>query len=214
MITVAAYCTPNFEALAAVTVPSVRRYCDRHGYGHRIWNEESQSVDDRPFGFRKTECALETLRAMAYGDDLLFVIDLDLLVTNHTIRLESFIDNEHDIFATHDQNGLNSGAYLIRHTLGTEKFLEDVISRWGQPGVFGEQDAMRDALRIEAFGNLLKVLPQSAFNSYLYGEYGAVRTHQEGQWKRGDFALHLPGMSNERRIDLFTSPEIQGAIVE
>lgn len=217
MITLCAYFTPSFHALSEVTVPNIRKYCDRHGYNLVFWSDVDKPEDDpRPFGFRKTERVLELLRASRAGD-ILCVIDLDILITNQTVRLESFLDYEHDLFFTHDVNGLNSGVYLVRATLGTQKFMEDAIARHGQPGVFGEQDAMRDSLRIEAFESLTKIVPQSAFNSYMYQLYKEVNLLDdipEGNWEVGHFILHLPGMNNERRIEIFTSQEIQEAIVE
>lgn len=214
MITLCAYFTPSFHALSEVTVPNIRRYCDRHGYKLVFWSDVDHTEDDpRPFGFRKTERVLELLRASATGD-ILCVIDLDLLFTNHTRRLEEFMDNEHDLFFTHDVNGLNSGVYMVRATLGTHKFMEDAIGRAGLPGVFGEQDAMRDSLKIEAFANLTKIVPHPAFNSYLYEEYGKEMSHEEGQWQPGDFLLHMPGCSNERRIELFKLLQCQGIVVE
>jgi len=214
MITLCAYFTPSFHALSEVTVPNIRRYCDRHGYRLLFWSDvDRPDGDDRPLGFRKTERVLELLRASAAGD-ILCVIDLDLLITNQTIRLESFLDDEHDLFFTHDVNGLNSGVYLVRATMGTRKFLEDAMARVGQPGVFGEQDAMRDSLLVDGFRNLTKIVPHPAFNSYLYEEYGPAKTPAEGQWEQGQFLLHLPGRSNERRIELFKLLQAQGVIVE
>ncbi len=214
MITVCAYFTPSFHALSEVTVPNIRRYCDRQGYGLVFWSDVDKPENDpRPFGFRKTERVLELLRASPRGD-ILCVIDLDILFTNMTRRLEEFLDNENDLFFTHDVNGLNAGVYMIRATLGTQKFLEDAIGRWGQPGVFGEQDAIRDALKVNGFAGLAKIVPHPSFNSFLYEEYGQAMAHEEGQWEPGDCVLHLPGRSNARRIEIFTSPEIQGAIVQ
>lgn len=213
MITIFAYITPNFYQLGEVTLPNIRKYRERHGYGFYLHDVQA-SNGDRPFGFAKMEAVLRLLKSLRYGEDAVFVMDLDILIMNHTIRLESFMDPEHDLFVTHDVNGFNAGAYLIRATLGMQKFLEDAIDRWGNPGVFGEQDAMRDSLRIGAFANLLKVLPQSSFNSYLNKEYPETLGREEGNFEKGDFILHLPGMGQEKRIKIFTSPEIQNAIVE
>lgn len=214
MITVFTYYTPNFRGLADVTLPNIQRYCSRHGYQFTTHLDRGADEDPRPFGFRKTEEVLRLLRGMQYGRDLIMVLDIDLLITNQTVRIESFLEDESDLFVTHDVNGLNSGAYIIRSTIGMEKFLEDAIGRWGNPGVYGEQDAMLDSLRLESFASLRKIVPHPAFNSFLYEEYGMTMRHEDGQWKKGDFLLHLPGMSNEKRIQLLTSPEIQGAIVE
>lgn len=213
MITVFAYYTPNFQELANVTLPNIRRYCQRHGYSLNVHYDADAMGTDIPIGFHKTREVLNKMRTMKHGD-VLFVIDIDLIITNQTILLESFLDEEHDLFFTHDVNGLNSGAYLIRNTFGTQKFLEDVLERRGQPGVFGEQDGMRDSLLVSSFGSLCKIVPHPAFNSFDYLEYGLYISHEKGQWREGDFILHLPGVSNERRIEILTGPVLLASIVE
>lgn len=213
MIVIFVYLTPNFQELADVTMPPLRKYCEQHGYRLVIHMDEKHQDDPRPFGFRKTEAALTELQRLPYGTGILCVMDADILITNHSIKLESFLDLEHDMWATHDVNGFNSGIYLIRATRGTAKLLEDAISRSSNIGVHGEQDALRDTLRLIGFRDLLKIVPHPSFNSYLYTEYGLTMEHHQGQWEKGDFCLHLPGRENSRRIEIFTSPEIQEEIV-
>lgn len=203
MITVFAYYTPNFQALAAVTLPNILRYCLRHGYGVHIHFDQAHAEDPRPFGFRKTEAALACLQRMGHGD-ILCVLDIDLLITNQTIRLESFVTPEHDLFFTHDINGLNAGVYLARAAYGTTKFFETVLGLVGKPGVHGEQDAIRDALLISAFGQLCKIVQHPSFNSFMYAEYGKTMEHHQGEFHLGDFILHLPGIGMDRRIEILS----------
>ena len=52
-------------------------------------------------------------------------------------------------------------------------------------------------------------------NSYLYTEYPDTNGADEpGHWQPGDFLLHLPGRSLERRVEIFNSPEIQSKIIK
>src|SRR5882672_640524 len=112
MITIFTYITPSFYPLGEVTLPNIRKYRERHGYGFHLQDVESRGDDTRPFGFDKMEAVLRLLKTLRYGHDAVFVVDLDLLIMNHTIRLESLMDDEHDLFATHDINGFNAGVYL------------------------------------------------------------------------------------------------------
>lgn len=202
--------TPSFQALADVTLPNIRRYCDRHGYDLMAHCGGEFGASEMLIGLRKTGMACSLLPLF----DALFVIDIDVLITNHTIRLESFLDDEHIFFVAHDDNhGLNAGAYIIRNAGNGKAFLRHVLAEPLEPGEC-EQDAMRKVLAQPLFTGFCKVLPHPSINSYLYSEYRQIKSHEEGQWQPGDFVLHLPGMTNERRIEIFTSEQVQGAIIE
>ena len=67
---------------------------------------------------------------------------------------------------------------------------------------------------------MIEILPHPSINSYLYEEYGdnygkivgvqkSKPTHIEGQWEPGDFALHLPGIPNSIRIEIFETIKTQ-----
>lgn len=201
-----AYYTPDFQPLADVTLPALRDYCVSHGYDLAVHLTHGKGIE---FWRRRAKLALALLRET----DVLFFIDLDAMITNHTIRLESFLDAGHDLFAAFDTNGLNAGVFLIRNTPEMERMMTYIIGHIGEPGVLGEQDAMRDALQSFRWGRRFKQLLHPSINSYLYEQYGAKKLHVEGQWEPGDFILHLPGIPNPRRIEILTSPEIQNAIV-
>src|SRR4051812_34585584 len=102
--------TKEFDEVAAITVPAWQRYCARHGYDLTV---HRGGFDDRTrqLGFQKTDLALHLL----HGTDALLVVDCDVLVTNHTVKLETLMNGDHSMFATHDVNGFNAGVYLIRN---------------------------------------------------------------------------------------------------
>lgn len=199
--------TKEFDGVAEITIPAWRRYCDRHGYELTVhrggYHERSRKI-----GFQKTTLALQLLQ----GTDALLVVDCDVLVTNHTVKLESLLDKEHSMFATHDANGFNAGVYLIKNVGQSRVFLFNASIMGEISSVLGEQDAMRDLFKTGRYEGFCKVLPQSALNSYLYEEYGSRRRHEEGQWHPGDFLLHAPGRSNERRLQIFRL--VEGEIIE
>ncbi len=204
MIGVFVYHDAAFQSVADVTMPSLRQYCQRHGYTLTI---HCGGFGDRGryYGFQKTELAQLLLR----GVDALWVLDADTLITNFTIAVHTLIDSHHDVFAAHDVNGFNAGSYLIRNTDNAHFFLNAVGMASGRPGMDGEQPAMKELLD-EGLAKF-RQLPQNSINSYIYSEYG-IDT-DKGDWRKGDLLLHLPGRTNARRIELFTSPEIVDNIV-
>lgn len=200
MISVICAYTKEFDALADVTMPILRAYCQKQDYDLTI-HRGGFGNRDRQFGYQKTELVATILSR----SDALFVVDADTLITNLHTKLESFLADDRGLFITKDENGINAGSYLIRNTALSQVFLRSVLGLEGAPSMLGEQDAMRWIFETGSFGHLVHFLPHPSINSYLYGEYGKIKTHEEGQWQSGDFLLHLPGMTNEHRIDIFKS---------
>lgn len=186
--------------MADVTIPVLRSYCQKHDYD-LIVHRGGFGNRDRQFGFQKTELVATLLPRT----DVMFIVDVDTLITNPDTKLEEFLVNDRGLFIAKDVNGLNAGSYLVRNTSLSQVFLRSVLGLEGVPKMLGEQDAMRWIFDSGSFSNLVHYLPHPSINSYLYQEYGIVKTHEEGQWERGDFLLHLPGISNERRIEIFKS---------
>lgn len=200
MITALVAYTESFDALADVTVPVLRKYCHRQGYD-LIVHRGGFGDQSRQFGFQKTELVASLLP----GTGSLFVVDVDTMITNHDVRLESFMECDADVFFTRDCNGINAGSYLIRNSQFSRAFLNAAFSQSGKPEYPGEQDVMRELIELPQVKPGITILPHPSINSYLYHEYGQSKTHEEGQWQPGDFLLHLPGMTNKRRIEIFRS---------
>jgi hypothetical protein len=203
VITVFAFHSFGFDALAEVTIPPLRRYCVRHGYD-LVLHRGGYGNRDRSPTIQKTEMILNLLPSV----EMIFSVDVDALITNHTIKLESFLDEEHDFFSTHDVNGLNTGVYFIRNTPKGRAFLASTMASAGRADFPTEQDAIRMLLSLFYMGRFFKQLPHPSINSYHYAEYGMTKTHEEGEHQPGDFILHLPGCTNERRIEVFNSTHI------
>lgn len=193
----------DWQPLADVTLPNIRQYAARHGYSLTV-HCGTFGDPSRLIGFQKTDLA----RALLPNFSSLWVIDLDLIVTNQAIRFESFMDNEHDFFICTDSNyGLNAGSYIVRNTPAAQAFLSSVIHYPVKEGEC-EQNAIQEILKHDWFNDLSYFLPHPSINSYEYRAYGETKTREEGQWRKSDFVLHLPGMSTEQRLKIIKETEV------
>ena len=198
----------NYRPLAETVMPNSIEYCAKHGYGLFNYKLEDSEVYS---GFQKIEKLLNLL--LFGGVDLVWCIDIDVLITNHNIHIEKFIDTKHDFYITKDVNGINAGSFIIKNSDWSRWFLKKILSLQGMFPC--EQNAIEHILhKISGAESYCMMLPHPSINSYLYDEYGpnwgminggkeSKPSHEDGDWRKGDFALHLPGIPLERRIDIF-----------
>ena len=183
----------NYNELADVTVPVLKKYCERHGYDlcvHKI---------EMPYHYKK-HYVIEKLN----NYDLVFYIDIDAMVTNHKIKIESFLNEEKDFYITKDLNELNGGVFMLTLSEWGKVFNSEVLSNI--PYFENEQNYYNSVYENHSWKDKISVLPQSAFNSYPYQYYGErfgkisgdkpvlKPSHEQGDWKIGDFVIHVPGL--------------------
>ncbi len=200
----------NYQPLADVVLPRLQAYCDRHGYtllAHR------GQLGPGAIGFQK----LRYLYGQLFGGDrfdLALVTDLDICITNETRRIEDFAAPypDHDYLVTKDVNGINNGSFIIRRTDWTCRLLEWMLTH--HQSFTNEQDVLKQNEAALVAGRL-KILPHPSINSLfydLYPQYGDPVTIQ-GNWKPGDYLLHLPGIQLEQRLSLLTSSRVLDSII-
>lgn len=190
------YYTPDWQDLADLVLPRVKEYCAAHRYFIAIVCNEK---DEKEIGFRK----MQTLKTALPLFDAIWVLDLDTLITNTSIRFTSFVDTNHDIFITQDIHGINAGSWIARNTKHTMQFIDDVLNDFDAPE---EQTVMKRHIhRIR-----VKILPHPSINSYKYelyrDEIGERRMDvADGEWNEDCLLLHLPGIGLQKRIEIFKS---------
>ncbi len=191
------YYTPSWQPLADIVLPRVKWYCDRWAFKTIVIQSTYRKNEDWALG--KMEY-LHTALTFARYYDIIWVLDLDTLITNPSIPFTDFTDDEHDIFITKDINGINAGSWIIRNTEASRKFVATIVDNFDEPH---EQILMNKYLHMVD----VKYLPHPSINSYDYNQYNgfglAVPAHDQGQWKQGDLLLHLPGLTLEQRIEIF-----------
>lgn len=195
--------TLSYTDLAVITVYNMKVYCAKNGYD--LYSEMSGNEE---FHFVKTKKARELLNKY----DLVMSIEADCLLTNHKIRVESFIDDEHDVYLVKDINGSNSGVVIWKSTEFSKLLLELIESK---KGVYGDEQNLFENFESDK----IKYLPHPSINSFPYDlyapSYGKIGyeedtfvmkpTHEEGDWEIGDFCFHLPGMTLHRRISVMNT---------
>ncbi len=214
-IGVFSYYDESYKCVADVTTPVLEKYCERHGYGLHVSdgkNERSlfwRLVPDLLGGFDRYDWCVH--------------LNTDTLITNHAVKIESLLDR-HMVIAMCLNSAyewtLNDGFLAAKNSLEGEWLLNQVWQRFGSPNsLAGNKDgtvtcplnaieALHRTHQIAA--DMIHVVPQNRCNSFHWPEYGLSK-ETPGQWQQGDFLLHLPGMKNARRVEVFTEflPKIE-----
>lgn len=191
---------PEYADLAAITYPSLERYCKKHGYG----------LAYDPNRTDKDACKVALFQEIyATGemtpDDVFCWVDTDAIVMNSDRRIESIV-YEHMPRSVHyligcDVNGINSGVFLARFSPEASLFMAvytacAVISGWA------DQEAIIQKSVQSPHKQIYREIPGKVFNCNLYdmkgwnlGEFG----NYVNRYEVGDFVLHLAGIEEPTR---------------
>lgn len=198
----------KFEPLAQITFYQNKlQYCQKHGYQalHKTSNFKYDHL-----GFEKINFVCEVLEQ---NPDIEWVhwSGTDTLVTNFNIKLEDIIDESYHVIICGDCFSLNSDSFFVRNTrvgIGFMKWILSVHDTY-MKHYWYEQQAMIDFyFQAPLAKDIIKLIPQRVMNSYLYYLYPTQPqvdiTGNDGNWQHGDFMLHLPATSLEKRIEMMT----------
>lgn len=193
------YNTP-FQGVADVTVPVLEEYCERHGYQLAV-------RVDPPIHRSVVWDRVKLIQDCMDGADWVAYFDTDVLITNLHIRLEEFMSGESIVMTearTEDgREVINDGVCFFENLPYVRRTLDQIWDTPDSPTIFCAQDVIQKMSDDWDLKGILSIERQKSFNSFLYAEYGMPETTL-GNWTPGDFALHLPGRTNERRVELFT----------
>lgn len=189
-----------YSGIADITIPVMKEYCGKHGYEfHEI------KVEDEKWHFRKHKFFEEMMNKG--GIDAFFYLDVDAMITNHNIKVENFLDDQHELFITKDVTEINGGSLILQpnvHGINLNSMIlkcRDVYEN--------EQNAINFLYNChDVFRRYTKILPHPSINSYDYSQYKelpGVRKEQEGHWHKGNFILHIPAMAFEKRAEILTN---------
>lgn len=191
----------RYKEIADISLPNSVEYCDRHSYElYAIKLEENEG-----FHYKKHEAFKREFNS---GWELIFYKDIDSVITNMTIPIESFIDHNHDLFVTKDFGGINGGSLIIKNTTGGRWVNNLILSQ--REKYNNEQEVMDAFIDDPEFSQYVKILPHPSINSYLYEAYPEFSnvTTEQGQWCEGQFLLHTPALELSKRAEILKSAKI------
>jgi hypothetical protein len=162
----------------------------------------------------------------------IFWADRDSMILDQCRSLEEFLpppkksgsknkreapedENNVNLLATEDWNGLNNGVFLLRvGDWAIDLFTAILAFRYYRPYVdlpFTEQSAMGIVMKEPQFKKKVRIVPQHWFNAYPKGKAQDFRDRktEDGLEKyharRGDFLLHFAGISHrDKAIEEWT----------
>ena len=138
----------------------------------------------------------------------------DSLVMNHSVALETLVDEDYDVVLTHDCEGLNSGSVLWKNTPWTHAFLADIFALHNdlsvpQIDIWWDQAAIRHLLDINSNNaEHVKVVPARSMNAWPEGEV----TCPGQMFQPGDFVVHFPSGLKQQILPFMIAHNMSTAV--
>ena len=189
----------TYEPLAEKTLYENRlSYCLKHGYPYIfvrhpfLFSNTAHAVKE--IGFSKIELALYFLRFY----DVVWITDCDAMVMNKSVGIEDVLEKyPSDVLVGSDFNGPNCGNMIFKNAPRVVEYLKFMLRN--REGYFHEQDFIWRNPRDFVFAT-----PQNVMNSYDYSLYPGQELNPGG-YKPGDFFIHWPAQSLEKRLELYST---------
>ena len=179
-----------YKEVATTTNPSLIDYCDIYGLDHKIYTDNFDT--GRPAARSKIKFILENF----CNYDYIMWIDCDAKITNFSFNVLDFLDENGEIFISKDNNGINSGVFIVKCSEYMANFLNHTYNQVQYiNNCWWEQAAINELFRINynEIYSKVKYLPQNIFNSYI------------DNWSGESFILHCPAMQLNKRIETLSS---------
>jgi len=189
-----------FAPVSEITHPILAEYASRHGYDLFRTNQD--------VGWQRS-IVWDRYRILSdFCDryDVLVHIDSDVLITNLNIRIEDLLPDKEqivlaDCMCEDGKRRLNDGIAIFKTSPYMKWLLGECYAAPESSPILCGQDVLQARHNSGKLEGKLKVERQKAMNSFLYAEYG-MSPLTVGNWSKGDFVLHLPGISNHRRVEI------------
>lgn len=204
----------NYKALADLSIPNKMAYAGKYNYDFIYFDDVIDKSRPPQWGMVK---AVEKL-LLTNKYDWVWWIDLDSLIMNFDIKLESIIDENYDIVFTANQYSyLSNGSAFYKNCDLTKQFLKDSYDL-DKPylknidvNVFDHaQQSMRLLLlNEESYRNRTKMIHERVCNSFCTTTNQSVLTYypnwniDENIYQPGDFLIQFCGRDAVSRVEDF-----------
>lgn len=187
--------SPSYQPIADITLPILKSYCEKHGYGLNVivcpdWN----------YNYVKHEWLKDKMKEDV---DVFFYIDADAIITNPSITIESLLEDGRDFYIAEDVTEVNGGVFILRNTEWGHFFNNSILEE--KDNFVNEQNVYDHYKNHPNFKNKIKILPQSAINAYDYSLYPELQDRvgrpDLGDWQSDNFIFHVPALTIPQRIE-------------
>lgn len=201
----------NYAQLAKISIPNKAEYAKKHGYDLIYFDKIIDKT--RPPQWSKVKAIEYALS----NYDWVWWIDIDALIMEFDVKLESIIDENYDIiFTANKYSYLSNGSSFFKNTALTRKFLKDCYElqlpylKDINVNVFDhEQQPMRAlALNDQTYKQKIKLIDERVCNSYCTTTNQSVLdaypnwNNEPNIYKPGDFVVQFCGRTFDERIDI------------
>ena len=212
--------TDNLKELVELTwYKNKKLYCEKHDYKYHLLDSTERFDDNDNFQYDKlgylpkeyyghVYTKVNGIQKLLYNYpeySWLMWCDADTLITNFNTKIESFLDDKYHFIIASVFNGINAGIFCIRNSKEGRAYIDNMLRY--RSYFMHEQDFIIKTL--DMYKNIIKIVPQKTFNSFCFSD--GLHTDApsskdtfglEGQWAPGDFLMHWPGSTTDRRIEL------------
>lgn len=171
-----------------LSIQNKREYASRHGYDVHVLTEADVQIQGFPRA--KPWLKIPFIASLLSEYEYVWSLDLDTLIVDMSVDIERLTDDRFDLIVGVDQNGINTGSFLLKNSAWSWLFLytwwlEDNVEPLG----WWEQSAIHKMSKNELIGNHIKRVKQQEFNSY----EGNIMMHPDEL----PFVLHFAGDANK-----------------
>ena len=193
---------PEWAELAALTIPTMRAYAERHGYG--LWVHTQLADPSAHPAWSKIRWIVE---ALAHHRHVLW-IDADAAITNYWWTPDHLMDVGADLVLSTDPIGFNTGVTLWRRSDWSERMLETIWSGRRNGNHLWEQDEIERLLwRGEISGSHVHVVGPGRLNS-LAPAHAALKDREWFAWDPGSPIAHYYGTGHDTRRKVVAAGEM------
>jgi hypothetical protein len=213
----------SYSNMAETTVGlNIKPYCEKHGYDIYIDRYENYDTSRAP-QWHKIKVCIEVLQTNKY--DWIFFIDIDCLIMNSSIKLESIIDNQYSfilpqhIMPAEDTPIINipevqniiTSQFFVKNDADGLSILNAIwnansnidINKFDYDG-----RGVRIVINSGEFNHKIKIVEEHLLNRFWYMNNPFMTMYFIGindhVWKPKDFIVHVTGYKTEERTRLLS----------
>lgn len=206
----------NYSELAKMSIKNKIEYANKHNYDFIYFDDVIDKT--RPPQWSK----VKAVESILNDYDWVWWIDIDALIMEFDIMLESLIDDDYNmIFTSNKYSYLSNGSSFFKNTPETFDFLNDCYDlkhdclKNVNVNVFDhEQQSMRQLiLNVEKYKTKSKLIDERCCNSFCVTENLQVLSvyptwnSESNIYQKGDFVIQFCGRNFSERINDFEKYE-------